>query len=243
MVLGEATMRPTLVFLHDGLGCQALWRDFPDKVARSLGARALVYSRFGYGTSDSSGPARSPHFMHEEALEVLPELLGRFGIAEPLLVGHSDGASIALIHAAAAGRPVAGVVLMAPHVFVEDITLQSIARVRATYMSGGLRVRLAKYHTHVDDAFFGWADTWLLPEFRSWSIEELVGRITAPLLVVQGQDDEYGTLAQLDRIEARVQGQVQRLVLADCGHSPHRDQEPAVIDVIAGFAASLPTAQ
>jgi len=235
--------QPTLVFLHEGLGCVALWRDFPDKLARRLGARALVYSRFGYGRSDGLAVERTPQFMHEEALEVLPELLDSLGIEVPLLIGHSDGASIALIHAAAAARKTAGLVLMAPHVFVEDICLESIARVRRTYETSGLRARLAKYHTHVDDAFLGWADTWLLAEFRAWSIEDLIDTISVPVRLIQGEDDEYGTLAQLDRIEARVKGRVQRLVLPDCGHSPQRDQEAAVIDAIVEFARSLQPSQ
>jgi pimeloyl-ACP methyl ester carboxylesterase len=239
MLLGDAMTQPTLVFLHEGLGCVSLWRDFPDKVARHLGARALVYSRFGYGQSDGLTVKRTPHFMHEEALEVLPELLDHLGIARPLLIGHSDGASIALIHAAAAGRPVAGLVVMAPHVFVETVCLESIARVRETYADGDLRERLAKHHAHVDDAFLGWADTWLLPEFRAWTIEDLVGQITTPMLAIQGENDEYGTLAQLDRIESQTRGPLQRLVLPDCGHSPHRNREVAVIDAIDGFAASL----
>lgn len=243
MLLGDAMTQPTLVFLHEGLGCVALWRDFPDKVARRLGARALLYSRFGYGRSDGLTGRRTPKFMHEEAIDVLPELLGHFNIEAPLLIGHSDGASIALIHAAAAARPVAGLVLMAPHVFVEDVCLESIARVRATYRTGSLRARLAKFHAHVDDAFLGWADTWLLPEFRGWSIEELTGSIAAPMLLIQGEDDQYGTLAQLDRIEARAAGPVRRLVLPQCGHSPHRDREPAVIDAIVDFAAGIPHAQ
>jgi pimeloyl-ACP methyl ester carboxylesterase len=240
MLLGDAMTHPTLVFLHEGLGCVSLWRDFPDKVARRLGARALVYSRFGYGQSDGLAVKRTPRFMHEEALEVLPELLDCLGIARPLLIGHSDGASIALIHAAAAGRPVSGLVVMAPHVYIEDVCLESIARVRATYAGGNLRARLAKHHARVDDAFLGWADTWLLPEFRAWTIEGLVGQIAIPVLAIQGEDDEYGTLAQLDRIESRAKGPVRRLVLPSCGHSPHRDQEPAVIDAIARFVADLP---
>jgi pimeloyl-ACP methyl ester carboxylesterase len=232
---------PTLVFLHEGLGSVALWRDFPDKVAARLGARALVYSRFGYGLSDGLAGKRSPRFMHEEALDVLPPLLDGLGIARPLLVGHSDGASIALIHAAAAGRAVAGLVLMAPHVFVEPICTESIARIRETFRAGDLRQRLAKYHAHVDDAFLGWADTWLEPEFLSWSIEDLLPEVSAPTLLIQGCNDEYGTLAQLDRIEAAVKGQTARLVLDRCGHSPWRDQEAAVLDAISAFAARLRT--
>jgi pimeloyl-ACP methyl ester carboxylesterase len=237
-VPGDSAL-PTLVFLHEGLGCTALWRDFPDKVAARLGARALIYSRFGYGQSDGLAEPRSIRFMHEEALEVLPALLDELGIARPLLVGHSDGASIALIHAASPGPPPAGLALMAPHIFVEAVTVDSIARIRETYRTTDLRQRLAKYHVHVDDAFLGWADTWLRPEFRAWSIEDLLPAVTRPLLLIQGRDDEYGTLAQLDRIEAQVKGTVLRLVLDRCGHSPQRDQETAVIDAIVTFASKL----
>jgi pimeloyl-ACP methyl ester carboxylesterase len=239
MLPGDAAARSTLVFLHEGLGSVALWRDFPDKVARRLGARVLVYSRFGYGQSDGLLAKNTPRFMHNEALDVLPALLDRLGIERPLLIGHSDGASIALIHAAASGRPVHGLVLMAPHVFVEPVCLESIARIRDTYLNTDLKQRLAKYHAHVDDAFLGWADTWLLPEFRAWSIEDLLPGLHQPMLLIQGLDDAYGTLAQLDRIEAGVQGAVTRLVLADCGHSPQRDQEAAVLDAIAAFATGL----
>jgi pimeloyl-ACP methyl ester carboxylesterase len=235
MVPGDAA-RPTLVFLHEGLGAMALWRDFPDRVAGRLGARALIYSRFGYGQSDGLMATRTIRFMHEEALDVLPALLEQLRIDRPLLVGHSDGASIALIHAAASGRPVAGLVLMAPHVFVEPICVESISRIRETYRTSDLRARLGKYHAHVDDAFLGWADTWLLPEFRAWSIEDLLPAVTAPMLLVQGRDDEYGTLAQLDRIEAGVRGPTQRLVLESCGHSPQRDQAAAVLEAIGAFA-------
>jgi len=236
MLPGDAAAGPPLVFLHEGLGSVALWRDFPDKVARRLGAPALVYSRFGYGRSDGRIARITPRFMHDEALDVLPVLLDRLGIARPLLIGHSDGASIALIHAAASGRPVRGLVLMAPHVFVEPICLESIARIRDTYLTTDLKQRLAKYHAHVDDAFLGWADTWLLPEFAAWSIEDLLPAVRQPMLLIQGLNDEYGTLAQLDRIEAGVKGPTSRLVLADCGHSPQRDQEAAVLDAIAAFA-------
>ena len=238
MIPGDLA-QPTLVFLHEGLGSVALWRDFPDKLAGRLGARALIYSRFGYGQSDGLAGPRTSRFMHEEALDVLPALLDEFHIERPLLVGHSDGASIALIHAAASGRPVAGLVLMAPHVFVEPETVHSIARIRATYELTDLRARLAKYHAHVDDAFLGWADTWLRPEFLAWSIEELIPGVSRPMLLVQGRDDEYGTLAQLDRIAARAQAPVTRLVLDRCGHAPQRDQEAAVLDAIVDFARGL----
>ncbi len=240
MILGAADARPPLVFLHEGLGSVALWRDFPDMVSRRLGARALVYSRYGYGHSDRLLGKRTPRFMHDEALDVLPRLLDQLGIEAPLLIGHSDGASIALIHAAAAGRPVRGLALMAPHVFVEPVCVESISGIRDTYFAKpDLKQRLSKYHAHVDDAFLGWADTWLLPAFLDWSIEDLLGAISQPMLLIQGRDDEYGTLAQLDRIEARVKGPARRLVLDRCGHSPHRDQETAVIEAIADLARSI----
>lgn len=239
MVPGDAA-RPTLVFLHEGLGSAGLWRDFPDTVARSAGAPALVYSRFGYGQSAGLEGARAPGFMHDEALVVLPKLLDALGVLRPVLVGHSDGASIALIHAADSGRAVAGLALMAPHVFVEGVTIASIARVRAGFEASGLKARLAKYHARVDDAFFGWADIWLDPAFRDWSIEAEAGRVTAPMLLIQGEDDEYGTMAQIETIAARVRGPVAKLVLPRCGHSPHRDQEAAAVDALAGFARGLP---
>jgi pimeloyl-ACP methyl ester carboxylesterase len=236
---GDAGLRPTLVFLHEGLGSVALWRDFPRKVARRLNAPAFLYSRFGYGASDGLKAGRTPRFMHEEALQVLPALLDQLRIERPVLVGHSDGASIALIHAAAAARPVRGIVCLAPHVFVEPVCVDSIAKVRRSYFETDLRQRLAKYHARVDDAFLGWADVWLRPEFLAWSIEDLLPRIEQPLLLIQGREDEYGTLAQLDRIESRVKGPTSRLILSDCGHSPHRDQEAAALDAIVAFVSGF----
>lgn len=242
VILGDAGRRAPLVFLHEGLGSVTLWRDFPDKVARRLGVPAMAYSRFGYGESDGLLAQRTPSFMHEEAVDILPRLLDALEISRPLLIGHSDGASIALIHAAIARRAVSGVVCLAPHAFVEPICVESIAKIRDSYRrKPDLRQRLAKYHARVDDAFFGWADIWLDPAFRAWSIEDLIGDIQQPMLLIQGRDDEYGTLAQLDRIEARAQGHTTRLVLDRCGHSPHRDQEAAVIDAIATFARTMET--
>lgn len=235
-----STGEPPVVLLHEGLGCVALWRDFPDKLARRLGARTFVYSRLGYGQSDPLDGKRTPRFMHEEALHTLPRLLDQFGLDRPLLVGHSDGASIALLHSALAGRPVAGLVLMAPHVIVEAITVESIARIRRSYDNKpDLRQRLARYHAHVDDAFLGWADVWLDPAFRSWDIRAEVARVAAPMLVIQGEDDECGTLAQVDAIAAAATAPVSRLVLANCRHSPHRDQERAVLDAIAAFCQRI----
>ena len=237
VIPGPVSDRPTLVFLHEGLGSAGLWREFPQRLAEAAGRRALIYSRADHGFSDIPPRPRTPRFMHEEALDVLPAILDRAGIDRPLLIGHSDGASIALIHAASTGRPVAGLVLMAPHIMVEPICVESIARISATYAEGPLRSRLARYHAHVDDAFHGSADTWLMPEFLDWSLETEARALSIPTLLIQGRDDEYGTLAQIDRIAELAQGPVEKLVLEKCGHSPYRDQEAAVLAAIADFAA------
>ena len=237
LIPGDAAA-PWLVFLHEGLGCVSLWRDFPDKLARRLNAPALVYSRRGYGQSDplpGTDHRREPSFMHDEARDVLPKLLAHFGIAAPVLIGHSDGASIALIHAADAGHRVRAAVLMAPHVFVEAISQQSIARITETYETTDLRQRLARHHAHVNDAFLGWARIWLDPRFRSWSLGPEASRLACPTLLIQGTDDEYGTLAQLDAIAEVAPAPVERLVLENCGHAPHRDREADVLDAIAAF--------
>jgi pimeloyl-ACP methyl ester carboxylesterase len=238
MLPGDAAL-PTLVFLHEGLGSAGLWRDFPDRLGKSLRHPILVYSRYGYGQSDGLIAPRTPRFMHEEALDILPALLDTLAIAKPWLIGHSDGASIALIHAASAGRPTAGLVLMAPHVFVEDISLRSIARIAEQYETTELRSRLARHHKHVDDAFHGWAKTWLSPEFRGWSLGSEAAMLSVPALLIQGTDDEYGTLAQIDAIEQVAQGPVTRVVLERCGHAPHRDQPERVIEAICGFVAEF----
>jgi pimeloyl-ACP methyl ester carboxylesterase len=230
---------PYLVFLHEGLGSVSLWRDFPDKVTRQTGARALIYSRQGYGQSGPLTAPRTPQFMHEEALVVLPTLLKRFGIETPILIGHSDGASIALIHAAIHPTTTRATVLMAPHVFVEAITRESIARIAETYETTDLRQRLQRHHAHVDDAFHGWSRIWLDPRFQSWSLGAEVQRLAVPTLIIQGEDDAYGTLAQLDAISEVAPGPVQRLVLSACGHVPFRDQELAVLDAITGFIERL----
>jgi len=239
VIPGPVSDRPALVFLHDGLGCAALWRDFPDKVARDVGAPALVYSRFGYGHSAGLERSRTPRYLHEEALDVLPALLDQLNIVRPLLIGHSDGASIALIHAASSGRAVAGVVLMAPHVMVEPISIEGLRRIAEAYRRTDLRERLARYHARVDDAFLGWSETWLAPTFRDWSIEDEARRLQVPALLIQGEDDEYGTLAQIDRIAELAQAPVERLAFAACGHAPHREQEAAVLAAIAAFATRL----
>jgi pimeloyl-ACP methyl ester carboxylesterase len=230
--------KPWLVFLHEGLGCISLWKEFPEKLARRTGCRALVYSRRGYGRSDALAGRREPGFMHDEALDILPKLLAHFSIERPLLVGHSDGASIAIIYAARHANNVAGLALMAPHVFVEAISQQSIARITEVYERDDLRKRLARHHAHVDDAFLGWARIWLDPRFRTWSLGAECQALAAPMLLIQGEDDEYGTLAQIDAIAEAAPVPVTRLVLPKCGHAPHREQEGAVLDAMTRFVAS-----
>jgi len=238
--LGAAS-RATLVLLHEGLGSIAMWRDFPGRLAHATGCSAVVYSRYGYGRSDPITQPRSVRYMHDEALVVLPELLQRLHVADPILVGHSDGASIALIHAGARlheqderNPRVRAVVAMAPHVIVEDISVQSIAAAKEAFLATDLPQRLARYHADVKSAFWGWNDIWLDAAFRAWNIEEYLPGIECPVLAIQGQDDEYGTMEQVHRIERAV-SDVEVLALQDCRHSPHRDQPEAVIDAITRF--------
>ena len=234
-----AKSAPTLVFLHEGLGSVALWKDFPARVAEATGCPVLVYSRAGYGRSSPAVLPRVPNYMHVEALTVLPALLDRLGIADPVLVGHSDGASIALLHAGSGSRPVRALVALAPHVFVEDMSIASIDEVRRQYETTDLREKLARRHADPDAAFRGWNDIWLAPAFRGWNIEANLSGVRCPLLLIQGRDDEYGSAAQLDAIERRVGGTVARLELADCRHSPHRDQPEATLAAIADFVATV----
>jgi pimeloyl-ACP methyl ester carboxylesterase len=230
--------RPALVFLHEGLGSVTMWRDFPARVAEATRCDAIVYSRHGYGRSDPLTAPRPVTYMHDEALVALPELLDQLGVERPILVGHSDGGSIALIHAGAAGRPVAALALMAPHVMVEDISVESIAAAKVAYETTDLRARLGRHHADVDSAFWGWNRVWLDPAFRLWNIEPYLPRVRCPVLAVQGADDEYGTMAQIERIAGAVPG-VEVLALDRCGHSPHRDRPDAVIEAITRFVARV----
>ena len=226
--------RPTLVFMHEGLGSVAMWRDFPERVARTTRCDALVYSRYGYGNSDPLTEPRAVRYMHDEALIVFPELLDRLGIDLPILIGHSDGGSIALIHAGSGARAVSAVVTLAAHVLVEDISVTSIAAAKTAYETTDLRERLTRYHADVDSAFWGWNDIWLAPAFRDWNVEEYLPRIQCPVLAIQGVDDEYGTMEQMRRIRAGIED-AELLTLEDCRHSPHRDRPEAVLTALAGF--------
>ena len=230
--------KPTLVFLHEGLGSIRQWRDFPAEVAAASGCRGLVYDRYGYGQSDVlTERRRAVRFMHDEALIALPDLLKNLTVESPLLIGHSDGASIALIHAGA-GRSVRGVVAMAPHVFIEPVCLSSIRKAAGTFESTDLPGRLGRYHRDVRKTFYGWADVWLDPHFEGWDIRaDYLPNVRCPVLAIQGYEDEYGTMAQLDEIAARVKGPCELLKLADCGHSPFRDRPAEVVKKTVDFIA------
>ena len=235
---GATAGGPSIVMLHEGLGSVAMWRDFPQKVAMATGLEVVAYSRVGYGKSDPITTQRNVRYMHEEALVTLPALLQALAIERPILLGHSDGGSIALIFAGGAQRPVRGVIAMAPHVMVEEISVASIAQAKAAYQSTDLRHRLARYHDDVESAFWGWNDIWLHPEFRHWNIEEYLPRIQCPVLAIQGEGDEYGTMEQIDRIRQQI-ADTHLVKLADCRHSPHRDQPEAVLAAIGPFVERL----
>jgi pimeloyl-ACP methyl ester carboxylesterase len=230
---------PTIVFLHEGLGSITQWRDFPAALCERTDSRGLLYNRRGYGGSDPL-EGLSPRFMHDEGLEVLPQVLETFGIDRPLLFGHSDGGSIALIYAGSGLTPPAGLILEAAHVFVEDVTVARIAELAASYRSTDLRARLERHHgRNVDRLFHEWTRTWLSAEFRGWNIEEQLHSIHCPALVIQGSDDEYGTLRQVDTIARAVPGAVETLVIAACGHAPHIDRRDDVLDAAATFVQRL----
>jgi pimeloyl-ACP methyl ester carboxylesterase len=230
---GEA---PVMVFLHEGLGSVAMWRDFPARLCEATGVRGLVYSRPGYGRSTPRGPQErwAPDFMHRQAREVLPALLAQLDVERPWLLGHSDGGSIALLYAAAFPQALRGAIVLAPHILVEEISVTSIRKAREAYLQTDLRQRLARYHEDPDSAFFGWNDIWLAPAFRHWSIEAELAAIRCPLLAIQGLADEYGTLEQVHGIARRVP-HTELLELPHCGHSPHKDQPQAVIEAVTRF--------
>jgi pimeloyl-ACP methyl ester carboxylesterase len=234
--------RAPIVFLHEGLGSVAMWRDWPAQVCAATGRGGIVYSRRGYGASDAVPDVRGagrlqPDYMHREAAQVLPPLLQLLGVKEPVLLGHSDGGSIALLHAAQ--FPVTACIVMAPHVIVEDVSVRSIGEARTAFEAGRLRERLARYHADVDGAFWQWNDVWLDPAFRAFDIRLQCLGIEAPVLAIQGEDDPYGTLRQIDEI-APTRGSFVRRVLPQCGQSPHRAQPEESLALVADFLAALP---
>jgi pimeloyl-ACP methyl ester carboxylesterase len=225
---------PTLVFMHEGLGSITQWRDFPRHIAAATGLPAVVYARYGHGHSDVLQQAHGVDFMHREALESLPDLLQQLRIERPILIGHSDGASIALIHAGS-GHPVQCLVAMAPHVFVEDISIEGIVAAKRAFETTDLPQKLARHHRDASRTFYGWNDVWLSPAFRGWNIEGFLPAIRSPVLAIQGYEDEYGTMAQLDAIERLAGGPIEVLKLERCGHSPQKDQAKAVTDAVVAF--------
>lgn len=231
-------LAPTLVFLHEGLGCVKMWRGFPAALAGATGCGALVYSRVGYGGSEPVTLPRPLDYMEEEGRVGLPALLEVMGVREAVLYGHSDGASIALV-AAGSGVRTAGVIAEAPHVFCEDVSVASVAKAKDAFMAGDLRVRLGRYHgDNVDGAFWGWAKAWSDPEFRAWNIEGVLPGVRAPVLAIQGEQDPYGTMRQVEAIVGGCGGPVRRCVL-DCGHAPHRERAAEVLAVAAGFVREV----
>ncbi len=231
---------PTIVMLHEGLGCVALWRDFPAKLAAATGWGAFAYSRAGYGRSDPIDLPRPLDYMEREARFSLPTVLEAIRFQRGILLGHSDGASIAAIYAGERfDGGVDGLALMAPHVFTEEPGLASIAQARRAYETGELRARLAKYHAEVDSAFCGWNGAWLDPGFKAWNIEDAIGRWRVPALLIQGADDQYGTLAQIRAIEMRSPAPVASLILDACRHSPQIDRPQATLDAIVRFCGEV----
>jgi pimeloyl-ACP methyl ester carboxylesterase len=236
----SADHAPTLVFLHEGLGSITQWRDFPRQLAATTGCGALVYNRLGHGGSDPLENSRAVSFMHDEALIVLPDVLRVCQVVNPILVGHSDGASMALIYTGTRTGPVTGLVLEAPHVFVEDLSVRSIRASKEQYETTNLPEKLARHHgANTERMFRAWNDVWLAPEFRNWNIEEYLKNITVPILIVQGLDDQYGTVKQLDTIASQVKGRVETVLLPDCAHSPHRDQPDRTLEEATRFILEL----
>jgi len=231
---------PTLVLLHEGLGCVALWRDFPQALAQATGFGVLAYSRAGYGGSDPVALPRPLDYMQREARDSVRPVLDAFGVRRAILLGHSDGASIAALYAGGSGDlRVRGLILMAPHVFTEPQGLAAIAEAKRAYEQGNLREKLAKYHAHVDVAFRGWNDAWLDPGFAAWNIEDCLDYIRAPTLVIQGEDDAYGTARQVEAVAARSYAPVETQMIPACGHAPHLEARDPTLAAVAEFCARL----
>lgn len=231
--IGPLGRAPSLVFLHEGLGSVDLWRSYPGAVVESTGERAVTYSRYGHGWSDVQREPRPIDFMDHEAFVVLPEVIEATGVVDPILIGHSDGASIALLYASR--HPVAALVLLAPHVFTEPAGLREIGDFSARFDETDLAERMAKYHHDPLATVDAWRGVWLNPDFESWNIESALGDVTCPVLLIQGEEDEYGTMAQIDAITAQIGGNVDRLLLADCSHSPHIDRTAITTDITSAF--------
>src|SRR6266853_138306 len=231
---------PTIVMLHEGLGCVGLWGDFPERLAAATGAGVMVYSRAGYGASTTVELPRPLDYMHVEALDTLPKLLDQLGFRRGLLLGHSDGASIAAIYAGGVqDHRVRGVAMIAPHFIVEDMGLVSIAEARTAYQTGGLREKLARWHGDVDNTFYGWSDAWLDPKFHNWDISEYLAYIRVPVAILQGADDQYGTIRQIEIAREECYCPVDVTIITRAGHSPHREAPEATLNSITEFAKRI----
>jgi pimeloyl-ACP methyl ester carboxylesterase len=231
---------PTIVMLHEGLGSAALWGDFPERLQAATGAGVFVYSRAGYGASSPAKLPRPLDYMHVEALEVLPRLLDGIGFRRGLLLGHSDGASIAAIYAGAhQDHRVQGLVLIAPHFIVEDVSVASIAEIKTAFEIGDLKAKLARWHNDVDNAFYGWSGAWLDPKFRAWDISDHLAYIRVPVAVLQGADDQYGTIRQVEIAREECYCPVEVTILSKAGHSPHREAPEATLNAISEFASAV----
>src|SRR5471032_3176313 len=231
---------PTIVMLHEGLGSAGLWGDFPEKLQAATGAGVLVYSRAGYGASTPAKLPRPLDYMHIEALEVLPKLLDRIGFRRGLLLGHSDGASIAAIYAGAhQDHRVQGVAMIAPHFVVEEMGIAAIAETSKAYEAGGLRAKLARWHRDADNTFHGWNGAWLDPKFRNWDISEYLAYIRVPVAILQGADDQYGTIRQIEIAQEECYCPVDVTVIPGAGHSPHREAPEALLCSITEFVKHI----
>ena len=239
--LDMAGSSPEILLLHEGLGSVSMWRDFPRQLNERTGRRVVAYSRHGFGRSVPRDRPYTPRFIHEEAHEVIPMLRDRLGLGRPVLVGHSTGASMALVHAADGRWPAAGVVAMAPLTDVQDSNVESITRARDLYLRTDWRAKLARHHDDVDGVFYGWNDTWLRPAFRDWNIVADLRRLAVPVLAILGRDDEYSTPDQVETIRKNLPPGVafESILLEACGHAPHRDQPAAVLAAIGKFVAAL----
>lgn len=232
---------PTLIFLHEGLGCIRMWQDFPARLAAATGLGALVYSRTGYGGSDPCELPRPLDYMTDEGLRVLPELIATAGIRDCILIGNSDGGSIAIVYAGGTpAEPLRGVITMAAHVFCEEISVRSIRQAKVDYETKGLREKLKKYHgDNTDTAFWGWNDAWLHPDFMAWNIEGFLPGIAVPVLAIQGEEDKYGTKDQLDAISRGIGGNVETLMVPNCNHWPHLEQPDLMLRVMTEFIGKV----
>lgn len=233
----QAADAPTIVTLHEGLGCVGLWGDVPEKLQQATGAGVFAYSRAGYGQSSPVALPRPLDYMQREALDVLPKVLDAIPFRRGLLLGHSDGASIAAIYAGAhQDHRLQGIALIAPHFIVEDLSVESIAAIKTTFETTDLKTKLSRWHKDVDNAFYGWNGAWLDPKFRDWDISEYLAYIRVPVLIVQGENDQYGTLRQAEIAQAECYCPVDLEIISDAGHSPHREAPRVTLDAIGQFA-------